>query len=290
MPFNRPILILLAAGMLAVALFLTMQPPQQIAPPLPAQRMATALPLPPPTAAPTVAARAASTPASTTPPHAVAPPPPRIGSEGYGPHIERAQEGNDVAAAWEAAQWLRLCASNEERRTAFEQARNQGAAPEAMTPLIAETDAEARRCQTVTARHRAMLPELAARAMRAGQHLAAQAYASAVSPADLSAAQRREVADALRHDAVTEGVMGLLAAVEADAGWGLSDAERLGFFAALKQLADEEAHSHAPFKLLQPWVEGAAIHFKTRPTPEQQAAAELAGKQIVARLRAGNPP
>jgi hypothetical protein len=289
MPFNRPILILLAAGMLAVALFLATQPSQESAPPPPAGRTATALPLPVPTAAPTGAAPAASTPASTTPPDA-APPPPRIGSEGYGPHIERAQEGNDVAAAWEAAQWLRLCASNDERRTAFEQARNQGAAPEAMTPLIAETDAEARRCQTVTARHRAMLPELAARAMRAGQHLAAQAYASAVSPADLSAAQRREVADALRHDAVTEGVMGLLAAVEADAGWGLSDAERLGFFAALKQLADEEAHSHAPFKLLQPWVEGAAIHFKTRPTPEQQAAAELAGKQIVARLRAGNPP
>lgn len=87
-----------------------------------------------------------------------------------------------------------------------------------------------------------------------------------------------------------KGVMGLLAAVEADAGWGLSDAERLGFFAALKQLADKEAHEHAPFKLLQPWVEEAATHFKTQPTPEQWAAAQLAGQQIVARLSTGNPP
>ncbi|MFT7722840.1 MAG: hypothetical protein QM788_08405 [Roseateles sp.] len=37
-----------------------------------------------------------------------------------------------------------------------------------MTQLMVEADAEARRCQTVTARHRALLPELAARAMRAG--------------------------------------------------------------------------------------------------------------------------
>lgn len=83
---------------------------------------------------------------------------PQVGSEGYGPHIERAQASADPASAWQAVRWLRDCASVEQRRTSYELARAHGAVPELMTQLMQEMEAESRRCQTVTAMHRAMLP------------------------------------------------------------------------------------------------------------------------------------
>lgn len=126
---------------------------------------------------PAVAARAASMPAVAAAPRAR-----QVGPEGYGPSIERAQAGHDPQAAWEAVQWLRQCSNNEARRTSFELMRNQGVSPEMMTQLMVEADAEARRCQTVTAAHQALLPELASRAMRAGLPEAASAYAAAAFP------------------------------------------------------------------------------------------------------------
>ncbi|MFG6489650.1 hypothetical protein ACG04R_23440 [Roseateles sp. BYS78W] len=237
------------------------------------------------------AAPASAAPASAAPPAINAPAsPPPVGSEGYGPHIERALAGDDIAAAWLAVQWLQNCASNEQRRKIFEQLRDQGTLPQqAAGALMGQMDAEARRCQTVTAEHRAMLPELAARAMRASVPLAAAAYAGAVDPASLTATQRQEVADALRRDAQTNGVMSLLAAMEADEAWGLTDAERLGFHAAVKQLGDEPDEPHS-INVARSLAIHSAQRFKTPPTPEQQAAATLAGQQIVARLKAAGQP
>lgn len=187
-------------------------------------------------------------------------------------------------------QWLQQCASNEQLRKSFEQLRNQGQVPQAhAAALLTHIDTEARRCQTVLEQHRAMLPELTARAMRAAVPLAAAAYADAVDPASLTATQRQEVADALRRDAQTNGVMSLLAAVEADEAWGLTDAERLGFDAAVKQLGDEPDEPHS-INVARSLAIHSALRFKTPPTPEQQAAATLAGQQIVARLKAAGQP
>lgn len=245
-----------------------------------------ALPLHMPAAAPASQAAASAAPPPSPPPAPVRPAP-GIGSEGYGPHIESAQAGASVAAAWEAVQWLQLCASNTQQRDSYERLRDLGQLPpQAAASLLEQSEAEARRCQTVTDQHRAMLPELAARAMHAGVPLAAAAYAGAVSPASLSAAQRQEVAEALRQDALKNGVMSLLAGVEADEAWGLSDAERLSFHAALKQMADEPGS----FNLAKSLVQFSALHFKTPPTPEQQAAARLAGRRIVDRLTASEHP
>jgi hypothetical protein len=282
----RWLLILLAAlvvgaGLIA-GLISAVREPAESPTASPAQPTMAALPLQLPTAASANEAAASASPQPAAP---VAPAP-SIGSEGYGPHIESAQAGQDLAAVWQAVQWLQLCASNELRRNAFELTRNQGVAPEAMTLMMVQADAEARRCQTVTAQHRAMLPELAARAMRGGVPLAAEAYARAVSPADLTAAQRQEVADALRRDAVAVGVLGLLAAVQTDDAWGLSDADKLGFLAALKLLGAEPG-SVIPVNAL---LQQNPVRFKTPPTPEQQAAANLAGQKIVDRLNADNRP
>jgi hypothetical protein len=212
----------------------------------------------------------------------------RIGSEGYGPHIERAQAGNDAAAAWEAVRWLRNCTSTEQRRNSFEQARNVGVSPEMMTQLMQEADAEARRCQTVTAQHQAMLPELAARAMRAGVPEAASAYAGAVFAGDLTPAQRQEVADAMRRDARTGDAQSLLGASVSNEAWGLSDAERLSYLYALGELPDQPGARAAAKALLEQGV----IRFKVDPTPEQVAAAKAAAHLIAeqARSRAGRQP
>lgn len=209
---------------------------------------------------------------------------PAIGSEGYGPHIEQARAGEDPQAAWEAVRWLRDCASNEARRGNTEQVRNQGVAPEFMTERLREIDAEARLCQTVTPQHHAWLAELAARAMRAGVPEAASAYASAVFPADLTPEQRREVADSMRRDAASGHAASLLAAITAHEAWGLRDEERLAYFLALSGMRGEAASAETSKALMA----SGAIRFKKPFTPEQMAAARIAGQEILA--RAGSKP
>jgi len=276
--------VLLAAGA-AIALFFTTHTPDAAPSPAAGSPAPAALPPDLHPATPAHVAASAASPAASMP----APPPP-VGAEGYGPHIERAQAGDDIAAAWQAVQWLQQCAANERQRSSFEQLRNLGQLPQAAAGvLLAQLDAEGRRCQTVTDQHRALLPELAARAMRAGVPLAAAAYADAIAPASLTDAQRQEVAEALRRDARTNGALSLLAAVQADDAWGLSDAERLTFHAALQQLADEPDEPGS-INLARSLAQHSAMRFKTPPTPEQLAAAKLASQQIVAHLHALEQP
>ncbi|PTT92026.1 hypothetical protein DBR42_02785 [Pelomonas sp. HMWF004] len=287
MTATRWTLILLAAAVVSAGLFFATLEPAGTTP-----YPAAALPLNLPRTTQASAPAANTAPPAASPASAAATTTPalRVGSEGYGPHIERAQAGDDIAAIWQAVQWLQQCAANEQQRKTFEQLRNQGQVPQqAAGTLLADFDAEARRCQTVVDQHRAMLPELAARAMRASVPLAAAAYAGAVDPKSLTAAQRQEVADALRRDAQTSGVMSLLAAVQADDAWGLSDAERLAFHAALKQLGDEPDEPGS-INLARSLALHSAQRFKTPPTPEQQAIAHLAGQQIVERLKAAGQP
>lgn len=279
---------MLAALAAAATLIDAMREPAESPPAPAAQPVVAAQPLSLPADAPTSTAAASVVlqPAARAP--ATAPPATalRIGSEGYGPHIERAQAGNDAAAAWEAVQWLRNCTSTEARRQSFERVRTQGIAPEMMTQLMVEVDAEARRCQTVTARHQALLPELAAQAMRAGVPEAAAAYANAVFPGGLTPSQRQEVAEALRRDASAGDVQSLLGAAQANEAWGLSDAERLAFLAAYGQTP---GHPGTGINV-KVYAEQGVIRLTAPPTPEQLAAAKLAGQQIVERVRANAQP
>ncbi|HEY9108160.1 MAG TPA: hypothetical protein VIN58_15865 [Roseateles sp.] len=281
-------LILLTTGAAAAGLFIVTREPADSAPPPASQPLTTGSLTNLPMVTSAAATVASGTLPATQPARTAtsAPPPPRIGSEGYGPHIDRAQASIDARAAWEAVQWLRNCTSTEARRNSFENVRNQGVAPELMTQLMVEADAEARRCQTVTAQHRAMLPELAARAMRGGVPEAASAYANSVFPADLTPAQRQEVADAMRRDAATGNALSLFGAVLSNEAWGLSDSERLTYLAAYGDLPD---HPEAQ-GLIKTGMEQGTIRFKTLPTPEQLAAARQAAQDIVARARANATP
>jgi len=287
MTSTRWTLILLATlASVAGLIYATRQPAEGV-PAAASEPVVAALPLNlPAVAASEVPANAAPQPAAPPRAAAAAASASRIGSEGYGPHIERAQAGEDAAAAWEAVLWLRNCTTTEARRQSFERARTHGIEPELMTRLMMEVDAEARRCQTVTDRHQALLPELAARAMRAGVPEAAAAYANAVFPGGLTPSQRQEVADALRRDAGTGDVQSLLGAAQANEAWGLSDAERLAFMAAYRQTPGHPG-TRINVKL---HAEQGVIRLTAPPTPEQLAAAKLAGQQIVERARANAQP
>lgn len=276
----RRALTLLAAAAAAAALFFAMRSPDEVAPPAPPGHAAPALSLtlPPATPASGTAGSAA------TPPTAAPPSPPPVGSEGYGPHIERAQAGDDPQTAWQAVQWLRLCAANASRRTNLELNRDRGILPEVMTQLMVEADADGRRCQTVTAQHLALLPELAARAMRAGVPWAVFAYAESVSAGDLTSTQRQEVADAMRHDALTGDALNLVGAATAGEAWGLSDAERLKFLMAARLLYDLPGIDAVP-----PPPQPGDLHLASPPTPQQLAEARQAAQQLLDRAGVDRP-
>jgi len=207
------------------------------------------------------------------------------GAEDYGPLLERAQAGQDAALAWEAVGLLRQCASNEARRASFEKARDQGAPPDVMTQLMLEADADARRCQTVTAQHEALLPELAVRALRAGLPQAASAFTGPTFPGELTAAQRQAVADAMRREARTGDALALLGAASSHEAWGLADAERLGFVLAFLALPAQPGADAA----VRAAMETRARVLQARLPLQQQAAAQLAGQQIAAPAQAQAP-
>jgi hypothetical protein len=252
--------------------------------PVPAATAALPLPWPTPGSAPASFPGPAEPAARAwvPPPSAAVPAPSAVGSEGYGPQVERVLAGSDASQAWDAATLLRQCASSEQRRASFEKARNEGAPATLMTQLMQEEDAHARRCQTVTARHQAMLPELISRALRSGSPAALSALSNPALLADLTPAQRAELAQALRRDAQAGDRQSLLGTAMSHESWGLGTAERLGFLYAYDELSRGQAGR----------VEVATLidQYARQLTPDQQAAARLAAQQIVARAGASRPP
>jgi hypothetical protein len=284
----KPLWIAGAAGLAVIAAVLVLQPtPPAAEPPAPAASATAAMPLVLPAASGVSAAPApAASGAASMALIAAAPAAPSVGPEGYGPHIERANAGSDPQAAWDAVLWLRRCSNSENRRRTAEDLRNQGIAPEFMTQRIVEIDAEARRCQTVTDAHRALLAPLAMRAMRAGVPEAASAYAEAVFPADLTPTQRNEVAEALRRDALSGRDLALLSAAVAHPGWGLTDEERLTFLFTLTQLRKPLMTPEAVLTMIQT----GQVPQKSLPTAAQITAALQAGRQLAAKIEATPRP
>lgn len=248
----------------------------------------------PPAAPGALALPPAAVPAPAGPPGvprpALAPPSPpstsapsaAIGSEGYGPHIERAAAGNSPAADWEAVKWLRACAANSRMRDSLTSLRDRGLEPQLMAEMLREADAESRRCQTVTEAHRRLLPSLAARAMRGQVAEAAAAYSNAVFPGDLTASERQEVADSMRRDALTGDAARLRAALQSHPAWGLTDQERMVYAAALQQLPDRAADAQ--------WARSMTAQGLLPAVPPNQpalqAAVQKAAAEIATRARA----
>ncbi|RTL45634.1 MAG: hypothetical protein EKK53_05475 [Burkholderiales bacterium] len=282
----KPLWIAGLAGLTVIVAVLVLQPTPPAAVP-PSSPAAAALPLAlPPASGVSAAPAPATSRAASTVLSVAAPVAPAVGPEGYGPHIDRAHAGSDPQAAWDAVLWLRRCSNSENRRRTAEDLRNQGIAPEFMTQRIVEIDAEARRCQTVTDAHRALLAPLAMRAMRAGVPEAASAYAEAVFPADLTPTQRSEVAEALRRDALSGRDLALLSAAVANPGWGLTDEERLTFLFALTQFRKPMMTPEAALTMIQT----GQVPQKSLPTAAQVTSALQASRQLVAKIEATPRP
>lgn len=288
-----PVRVAVAAAMALVALGLYLALREPAAPRPPAEPAALRLNLPlllqpgasaPAATAPTPASAPRPAPARPAVPRTAAPAPTGVGSEGYGPVIDRALAGEPSAQPWEAVMLLRQCASNALRRGSFETARDQGAPAQIMTQLMVEADAEARRCQTVTPRQQALLPELVLRALRQGSAPAAAALAGVGLREELAPAQRLALAEGLRREARSGHAPTLAAVALAHEGWGLGDMERLTFAQAwLAQPAATDADLRAT-------LEALATGLRARLTPAQQLAARAAGEQLAARAAAGRAP
>jgi len=205
-----------------------------------------------PAAAPELQSTASSAPAlpliaAPSPPSAPASAPPAvprtlpaqasdgIGSEGYGPHIERALASGNGKQAMQAIQWLQECQHNSVTQEAFESLRAQVPSGSAsyVTGLIEKEQRTGRLCQTVTAQHQAMQTELAQIALQDKIPGAAAAYLTATSLAgtwqQLPSAQKDEVMASLRRDASSGERNSLTAAVFMGSFMGLSPVEQLTY-------------------------------------------------------------
>lgn len=204
---------------------------------------------------------------------------PVIGSEGYGPHIERAHQGDDPKAAWQAHEWVNKCASHAGVEEAWQASLDSGLLPKEsaamMKELLAKHRADAGRCQTVVAAHQAMLPDLALKAMRGNIPGAAAAYAGGRNLDQLDPALQTELRNAIRADAQAGDMSTLRNSFTSYEKWGLGYTERLGYMAA--------------WIALQPPGHGQAIiegqvqtgHFKMRPpSATELAEAMLAAQKI----------
>lgn len=212
--------------------------------------------------------------------------PSTVGSEGYGAHIERAAAGNDPAAAWEAVQWLRQCDAQAAQRQSAETLRNSGVAPDFMTQRMAELDAVERRCQTVTGAHRAMVPQLAALALQAGVTGAAALLVDTGPPAGLDPEQRRLAVEALRRDAQAGHAPSMWAGALAEAGWGVSDEERLCYVLA----SALQRHTPVDLGTARFMAREAGLGRQSRLTDSQLAAGLQAAKDMLQRAGYSVPP
>ncbi|MDC8772644.1 hypothetical protein [Roseateles albus] len=202
-----------------------------------------------------------------------------IGSEGYGPHIERAHQGVDPKAAWQAVEWLFKCASHAGVEENWQATLDSGLLPKEsaamMTELLAKHRADAGRCQTVIAAHQALLPDLALKAMRGNIPGAAAAYAGGRNLDQLDPTLQTELQSAIRADAQAGDMQTLFSSFSSDEKWGLGYTERLGYMAAWIAL-QPPGHGQA---VIEGQVQSGRFKMKP-PSATQLAEAMLLAQKI----------
>ncbi|MBB5202735.1 hypothetical protein HNQ51_000028 [Inhella inkyongensis] len=205
----------------------------------------------------------------------------KIGSEGYGPHVQRALDSGDAAQALEAANWIAQCKPEFDVEAAL-----NGTHPKYRIQVADEVRAEwiererltQRLCQTLTpdllAQHRA----LAQRAFEAKLPGAGLALYKTLPREERNESERALALRALRADA--ERGEALAVPVLALADLGLPRGEQLGYQRLLKQLV---------LRKILPAM-NAAMRFD-RPAPpfsvqEEDEASALA-QRLLPRFRLG---
>lgn len=211
-----------------------------------------------------------------------------IGSEGYGPHIQAALESGDAARAWQAFNWLRNCKTNASVvAEAEQQLRGRPNLPaEAIARLIESSQAEARRCQTVTPALAALEPQLALSAMRGGIAGAAAAYARAMLSQEQDTTGRVELLAALQRDAMQGHRETLEALLTGGSRLGIGDVERRAYRLALESLHPNEGLLRVAAEV--PTL-AELVNVRVSAADELRAKA-LADQIIAAGRRAAQPP
>jgi hypothetical protein len=260
-----------------------------------------------PAAAPELQSTASSAPAlpliaAPSPPSAPASAPPvaprtlpaqasdGIGSEGYGPHIERALASGNGKLAMQAIQWLQECRYNNEVQAAFEAARAQmpASAASSMTAMMEKGQRTSRLCQTVTAQHQAMETELAQIAMQDKIPGAAAAYLATTSLAgtwqQLPSTQKDEVLASLRRDANSGDAQSMTSAIFMGSHIGISLVEQLTYANVL--VADlPYANSDVQDETKRAMLKNAEIDL-SKLSAEQVQAATTAAQRLLDAIRA----
>lgn len=178
-------------------------------------------------------------------------PEPSVGSEGYGPHIQRAHASGDPERSWAATRWLLACKTNADAAQVVERSRAQlsGDHHQAVTEMLERLHADMRRCQTVTEAEYALEPELAWAAMRGGIPGAAAMAAMAARAQPLDGTKRQELLAALQRDALAgdERAQIVLASPTASRQWGLGAIEQRAWRLVIQgsATAHELTGSHA---------------------------------------------
>lgn len=235
----------------------------------------------------------AAVPASVTQP-AAAPSSPAtraIGSEGYGPHVRAAFDSADAEAAWEAARWLEHCRNQPVLMDkGLEKLQALGLPAESVRRMVEQTQAELRRCQTVTPDLAALESELAWRAMRAGI-LGAASHVFKSRGGDRgdingTGAGREELLQALRRDAANGDSDTLILWVTAGTGLGASAVERRGYRLAHEALNPLDKH----FELLARDIPAMRAELNVVLSPEDEARALAVAQPIIAAGKARGGP
>lgn len=126
----------------------------------------------------------------------------RVGSEGYGPHIERAASGSNPDL-WLLASQVTVRCNREAAFLDLLHARKGKRDADALATMIRESEAQIRLCQTVTQSHTDLALPLLKRAAAAGADGAGIVFAQLLG-ADATSADRHIMRQALESDLARE--------------------------------------------------------------------------------------
>lgn len=207
-------------------------------------------------------------------------PSPPPGAENYGEQIRQAAESDNPQAWLKAAQQISACGSVA-RSLDFIHAEKSAVPAELGKEAIESFEAEARRCQTVTAQQQAMQVELYRKAIQHKVPGAAYASLGSLGKKPTTPADKSLLLEGLRSEAATGHSRTLLhLAIFGKAQFGLSAIERRSYVLAVQAIGSKSEQEK--LKLFTPLLLSDIA--KELPAAQEAEAATLANN-IVAKRR-----
>jgi hypothetical protein len=161
-----------------------------------------------------------------------------VGSEGFGPHIDRARGEKNVELAERSLRWLGQCSLNSELTDLLERSRGTGKLPDSVLKENLELSQRiGRACQTVTSEHQSSRAELAAIAIPTNPSVATDFLL--VNVKHLTAELAPLVAKGVVLDAQSGSVDALIAIRTHGSKVGIGPVETYKFSEALRRLPSE---------------------------------------------------